>query len=342
MTDASPLPPNHPAIPPRHIGVLLVNLGTPDATDYWSMRRYLKEFLSDRRVIEENPIKWWLILNLIILTVRPGRKGKDYDKIWNKEKNESFLKTITRSQSDKLAASYANDQRILVDWAMRYGNPSIASRLKALQKAGCDRILVVPLYPQYAAATTATVCDKAFDALATMRWQPALRVAPAWFDEPVYIEALANSLQAGLAKLSFKPDLIIASFHGMPEEYLTKGDPYHCQCAKTTRLLREKLGLGDRLMMAFQSRFGTAEWLKPYTIDTVQALPRKGVKNLAVITPGFVADCLETLEEIAMENAHVFKEAGGENFVHIPCLNDSEGGMVVIRDVVQRELKGWI
>ena len=342
MSDTSPLPPSHPVIPPRRIGVLLVNLGTPDATDYWSMRRYLKEFLSDRRVIEENPIKWWLILNLIILTVRPGRKGKDYDKIWNKEKNESFLKTITRLQSDKLAASLAGEPRILVDWAMRYGNPSIASKLDVLQKTGCDRILIVPLYPQYAAATTATVCDKAFDALATMRWQPALRVAPAWFDEPVYIDALANSLQVGLAKLSFKPDLIIASFHGMPEEYLTKGDPYHCQCAKTTRLLREKLGLGDRLMLTFQSRFGTAEWLKPYTIDTVQALPAKGVKNLAVITPGFTADCLETLEEIAMENAHVFKQAGGENFAHIPCLNDSEGGMAVIRDVVLRELKGWI
>ena len=343
MTDASHLPPNHPAIPARRIGVLLVNLGTPDATDYWSMRRYLKEFLSDRRVIEVNPVKWWLILNLIILTVRPGRKGKDYDKIWNKARNESFLKTITRSQSDKLAESLAGDGRILVDWAMRYGNPSIASRLDVLQKSGCDRILIVPLYPQYAAATTATVCDKAFEALATMRWQPALRVAPAWFDEPVYIEALANSLQAGLAKLSFKPDLIIASFHGMPEEYLTKGDPYHCQCAKTTRLLREKLKLGeDKLMMTFQSRFGTAEWLKPYTIDTVETLPGKGVKNLAVITPGFTADCLETLEEIAMENAHVFKQAGGENFAHIPCLNDSDPGMAVIRDVALRELKGWI
>ena len=336
------LPSGHPPTPTRRVGVLLVNLGTPDATDYWSMRRYLKEFLSDRRVIEENPIKWWLILNLIILTVRPGRKGKDYDKIWNTEKDESFLKTITRSQSDKLGASLASDPRVVVDWAMRYGNPSIASRLDVLQKAGCDRILVVPLYPQYAAATTATVCDKAFEILAKMRWQPALRVAPAWFDEPVYIDALASSLKEGLAKLSFKPGLIIASFHGMPEDYLKKGDPYHCQCAKTTRLLREKLGLGDKLMMTFQSRFGTAEWLKPYTVDTVRALPGRGVKNLAVITPGFVADCLETLEEIAMENAHVFKQAGGENFAHIPCLNDSEGGMAVIRDVVQRELKGWI
>jgi len=343
MTDARHLPPEHPAVPPRRIGVLLVNLGTPDATDYWSMRRYLKEFLSDRRVIEESPIKWWLILNLIILTVRPGRKGKDYDKIWNKEKNESFLKTITRSQAEKLAASLIGDPRIVVDWAMRYGNPSIASRLDALQASGCDRILVVPLYPQYAAATTATVCDKVFEGLASMRWQPALRVAPAWFDQPVYIEALASSLQTGLAKLAFKPDLIIASFHGMPEDYLTKGDPYYCQCAATTRLLREKLGVSeDALMMTFQSRFGTAEWLKPYTIDTVRELPGKGVKNLAVVTPGFAADCLETLEEIAMENANVFKEAGGENFAHIPCLNDSEAGMAVIRDVVARELKGWV
>ncbi len=343
MTNASPLPPNHPTLPPRRIGVLLVNLGTPDATDYWSMRRYLKEFLSDRRVIEENPIKWWLILNLIILTVRPARKGRDYDKIWNKERNESFLKTITRSQADKLAESFAGDTRILVDWAMRYGNPSIRSRLDAMQAAGCDRILIVPLYPQYAAATTATVCDKAFDALAAMRWQPSLRVAPAWFDEPVYIEALAASLEAELAKLSFKPDMILASFHGMPEAYLHKGDPYHCQCAKTARLLRERLKLADdKFMMTFQSRFGTAEWLKPYTIDTVQALPEKGVKNLAVITPGFTADCLETLEEIAMENAHVFKQAGGENFAPIPCLNDSPGGMAVIRDVVKRELQGWI
>ena len=247
------------------------------------------------------------------------------------------------TQSDKLAAHYAADGRILVDWAMRYGNPSIRSGLDAMQQAGCDRILIVPLYPQYAAATTATVCDKAFDALKTMRWQPSLRVAPAWFDEPVYIEALAKSLEEGLAKLSFKSDLIVASFHGMPEEYLIKGDPYHCQCAKTARLLRERLKLGeDKLMMTFQSRFGNAEWLKPYTIDTVAALPGKGVKNLAVITPGFTADCLETLEEIAMENAHVFKEAGGENFAHIPCLNDSDGGMTVIRDVVARELQGWV
>jgi protoporphyrin/coproporphyrin ferrochelatase len=336
------IPPAHPKLPPRRIGVLLVNLGTPDATDYWSMRRYLKEFLSDRRVIEQHPVKWWFILNLIILSVRPARKGKDYEKIWNREKNESYLKTITRAQGEKLGAAFA-DERILVDWAMRYGNPSIGSRLEAMQKGGCDRILLIPLYPQYAAATTATVCDKAFDALAAMRWQPALRVAPAYYDQPAYIDALAGSLQEGLAKLPFKPDLIIASFHGMPEEYLHKGDPYHCQCAVTARLLREKLGLDEhQFMMTFQSRFGSAEWLKPYTIDTVAGLPAKGVKNLAVITPGFAADCLETLEEIAMENAHVFKSAGGENFAHIPCLNDSERGMAVIRDIAQRELQGWL
>jgi len=336
------VPQNHPKLPPRRIGVLLVNLGTPDATDYWSMRRYLKEFLSDRRVVEENPIKWWLILNLIILSVRPGRKGKDYEKIWNREKNESFLKTITRAQADKLAASVP-DERILVDWAMRYGNPSIASRLEAMQKNGCDRILLIPLYPQYAAATTATVCDKAFDALAAMRWQPALRVAPAYYDQPSYIDALAGSLDEGLAGLPFKPDVIIASFHGMPEEYLHKGDPYHCQCTVTARLLRAKLGLDDsKLMMSFQSRFGTAEWLKPYTDATVKSLAEKGVKNLAVITPGFAADCLETLEEIAMENAHIFKSAGGENFAHIPCLNESERGMTVIRDIARRELMGWL
>jgi len=342
MSEASRLPSGHPPLPPRRIGVLLVNLGTPDATDYRSMRRYLKEFLSDRRVIEEHPLKWWFVLNVIILTLRPGRKGRDYDKIWNRERDESILKTITRAQSDKLAASLASDPRILVDWAMRYGNPSIAARLDVLQKAGCDRILIVPLYPQYAAATTASVCDKAFDALKRMRWQPAIRVAPPWFDLASYIEALASSLEQGWAKLPFKPEVILASFHGMPEDYLAKGDPYYCQCAATTRLLRERLRLGeDKLIMTFQSRFGTAEWLKPYTDATVKSLAERGIKHLAVITPGFTADCLETLEEIALENAAIFKAAGGEHFAHISCLNDSEGGMAVIRDVVDRELQGW-
>jgi ferrochelatase len=324
------------------IGVLLVNLGTPDATSYWAMRRYLKEFLSDRRVIEENRLKWWFVLNFIILTVRPSRKGRDYDKIWNKDRNESPLKTITRSQSDKLDEIFDKvDKRIRVDWAMRYGNPSIRSRLEALAAQDCERILIVPLYPQYAAATTATVCDEVFRALRSMRFQPTLRVAEPYYAEPVYIDALAASLS--LAKLSFKPDVIIASYHGMPEEYVAKGDPYLKQCGETTALLRKKLKLDDeRLIMTFQSRFGTAEWLKPYTDATVKSLADRGVKNLAVITPGFASDCLETLEEIAMENAAIFREAGGMNFAAIPCLNDTPGGMAVIRDVVTRELKGWV
>jgi protoporphyrin/coproporphyrin ferrochelatase len=337
-------PADHPPVAAGRIGVLLVNLGTPDATDYWSMRRYLKEFLSDRRVIEENRLKWWLVLNLIILTLRPSRKGRDYDKIWNRERDESPLKTITRAQADKLAAALARlDGRLTVDWAMRYGNPSIASRLAGLQQAGCERILIVPLYPQYAAATTATVADKAFDALKNMRWQPAVRIAPPWHDDPVYIEAVAASLEAELARLSFKPEVILASFHGVPKDYLLKGDPYHCQCQKTARLLRARLGLDEsRLMLTFQSRFGTAEWLQPYTDMTVKALAERGVKNLAIVTPGFAADCLETLEEIAGENAEIFRHHGGENFAAIPCLNDGEAGMRVITHVVRRELKGWI
>ncbi|MGB8557905.1 MAG: ferrochelatase [Pseudolabrys sp.] len=326
------------------IGVLLVNLGTPDSTGYWAMRRYLKEFLSDRRVIEENRLKWWLVLNLIILTVRPGRKGRDYDKIWNRERNESPLKTITRSQSDKLEEITEKlDRRVRVDWAMRYGNPSISSRLEALGAQDCGRILIVPLYPQYAAATTATVCDEAFRSLSAMRFQPTLRVAAPYYAEPVYIDALASSLNATVAKLSFRPEVIVASYHGMPEDYVDKGDPYFRHCSETTTLLRKKLKLDDeRLIMTFQSRFGTAEWIKPYTDATVKSLAERGVKNLAVITPGFSSDCLETLEEIAMENAEIFRHAGGENFVAIPCLNDSPAGMAVIRDIVTRELRGWL
>jgi ferrochelatase len=319
------------------VGVLLVNLGTPEATDYWSMRRYLKEFLSDRRVIETNRVLWWLILNLVILTIRPARKGRDYDKIWNRARNESPLKTITRAQAEKLGKKLGKG--VTVDWAMRYGHPSIPSRLAAMQKAGCDRILVMPLYPQYAAATTATVCDKVFDVLAGMRWQPSLRVVPPYYDDPAYIGALAASLKSS----KFKPDVVLASFHGMPEEYVEKGDPYRAQCEDTVRLLRKSLGMDERkLRLTFQSRFGPAEWLKPYTDKTVEALGKSGVKNLAVIMPGFAADCLETLEEIAMENAAIFKAAGGKNFAAIPCLNDSPGGMIMIETLVRRELEGWL
>jgi ferrochelatase len=334
-------PDGHPPAGSGRIGVLLVNLGTPDATDFWSMRRYLKEFLSDKRVIEENSLVWKLVFNGIILTTRPRAKGRDYDSIWNRERNESPLKTITRSQSDKLAAAVGNDG-IVVDWAMRYGNPSIASRIDALAAQGCDRLLVVPLYPQYAAATTATVCDEVFRKLMQMRFQPTLRVAPPYHDDPVYIDALATSLRAELAKLSFEPEVILASFHGIPKDYADKGDPYPEHCAITTRLLREKLGMDERkLRMTFQSRFGRAEWLQPYTDKTVEALAKGGVKNLAIITPGFSADCLETLEEIAVENAGIFKSHGGQNFAAIPCLNDSDAGMTVIRHLVERELQGW-
>jgi ferrochelatase len=343
VTSAALRPADHPAVAAGRIGVLIVNLGTPDATDYWSMRRYLKEFLSDRRVIEENRLKWWLVLNLIILTVRPSRKGRDYDKIWNRERDESPLKTITRAQAEKLGGQLApRDARITVDWAMRYGNPSIRSRLEALQHAGCDRILIVPLYPQYSAATSATVADKAFDALKTMRWQPAVRIAPPWHDDPVYIDAVAAALEAELAKLPFTPEVILASFHGVPKDYLTKGDPYHCHCQKTARLLRARLGLSEAsFMLTFQSRFGTAEWLQPYTDMTVKALAERGVKNLAIVAPGFTADCLETLEELAGENAEIFHHHGGENFAAIPCLNDSAAGMEVIAHIVRRELRGW-
>jgi ferrochelatase len=341
-TDLSHVPKDHPAIADGRIGVLLVNLGTPDATDFASMRRYLKEFLSDPRVIEADSLVWKLVFHGIILTLRPRRKGRDYDKIWNRDRDESPLKTITRAQAGKLSAAL-DDGRIVVDWAMRYGNPSIASRLAALAAGGCHRILLVPLYPQYAAATTATVCDEAFRALSTMRWQPTLRVAPPYYDERFYIEAVASSVREALAKLAFEPQVILASFHGIPKSYFEKGDPYHCHCAKTARLLREALGLDDRkLIMTFQSRFGREEWLRPYTDETVRRLAREGIKSIAVVTPGFATDCLETLEEIAVENADIFRSNGGVNFAAIPCLNDSEGGMRVIRELVTRELKGWV
>ncbi len=337
-------PDNHPQVRSGRIGVLIANLGTPDATDFWSMRRYLKEFLSDKRVIEENSLLWKLVFNGIILTLRPRAKGRDYDAIWNRELNESPLKTITRSQRDKLAASLVDvDDRIDVAWGMRYGNPSVGSALDELVAKGCDRILFVPLYPQYAAATSATACDAVFVHLMTMRWQPTLRVTPPYYDDPVYIEALASSIRDELGKMSFKPDVILASFHGIPREYFDKGDPYYCQCVKTTRLLRTALGLNEsQFRLTFQSRFGKAEWLQPYTDKTVEALAKEGVKNLAIVTPGFSADCLETLEEIAVENGDIFKRNGGQNFAAIPCLNDSENGMRVIREVVWRELKGWI
>jgi protoporphyrin/coproporphyrin ferrochelatase len=337
----SHLPAGHPPVRQRRIGVLLLNLGTPEGTSYWPMRRYLKEFLSDPRVIETNRALWWVILNGIILTVRPSKSGHAYQQIWNMELNESPLKTITRGQAEKLQKAMSGE--VVVDWAMRYGLPTVEEKLALLKDRGCDRILLVPLYPQYSAATTATALDKCFDALKTMRWQPSIRVLPPYYDEPAHIAALARSLTAHLDQLAWAPDLILASFHGLPREYLDKGDPYHCHCVKTTRLLREKLGIAaDRLELVFQSRFGRAEWLRPYAQDTVEKLPARGVKNLVMMMPGFSADCVETLEEVAIGLKETFLAAGGENFSAVRCLNDSAVSITMLDALVRQELQGWL
>lgn len=338
-----PLPADHPPVPARRVGVLLVNLGTPDGTDFTSMRRYLREFLSDRRVIEWPRAIWYPILHGIVLNTRPKKSGAAYREIWNRELDESPLRTFTRAQAEKLADALKSSPQVSVDWAMRYGNPSIASVLERMTAAGCDRIVMFPLYPQYSATTTATVIDSFGAALATMRHVPATRTVPAYYDEPVYVEALARSIEAHLASIDFDPEVVIASYHGIPKSYFMRGDPYHCHCMKTSRLLRERLGWSEeKLITCFQSRFGPEEWLQPYTDKTVEELARKGVKSIAVFNPGFVADCLETLEEIAGEAGELFHEAGGENFTHIPCLNDSEEGMAVIETLVRRELSGWV
>ena len=333
----------HPDVAFGKIGVLLVNLGTPDGHDKKNMRRYLKEFLSDRRVIETPRIIWWPLLNGIILNTRPKKSGALYASIWNEERNESPLRTFTRSQGEQLAERLSGQEHVIVDWAMRYGNPSIESRMQFLQEQGCERILVFPLYPQYAAATTATVNDKAFEALMKMRWMPALRTVPPYHDDPAYIEALASSISAHLKGLDFEPEHIVASYHGIPQSYFKKGDPYHCQCQKTSRLLKEHMGLDDGyLLTTFQSRFGPEEWLQPYTDKTVERLAHEGIKRIAVVNPGFSSDCLETLEEINGEVRDEFVDNGGEHFSHIPCLNDSIEGMKLIETIVLRELQGWI
>jgi ferrochelatase len=345
MTVVVPLDAHRPAAgpaPPR-VGVLLVNLGTPDTADARGVRVYLREFLSDPRVIENQGLIWQIILNGIVLVIRPARKAKDYLKIWNTEKNESPLKTITRAQAEKLAASIADQKHVIVDWGMRYGNPSIKSRIDALTAQGCDRILVMPLYPQYSASTSATVVDKVALALKDMRAQPTVRFTPPYYDEPSYIDALAISIERHLATLPYKPEVIMASFHGMPQSYIAKGDPYQAQCIATVDALRARMGLDDKkLMLTFQSRFGYQEWLQPYTDKTIEQLAKGGVRRMAVVTPGFSADCLETLEEIAQENAEIFHHNGGEKFSFVPCLNDSDEGMDVIRQLVLRELQGWI
>ncbi len=335
-------PSNHPSVKFGKVGILLINLGTPDATSYWPMRRYLKEFLSDPRVVEANRALWWVILNAIILTRRPQKSGAAYDKIWNRERDESPMRTITRAQGDAVAACFKKQDNIVVDWAMRYGSPSIAERMQELRQQGCERILIFPLYPQYSAATTATALDKVFDALKAMRWQPAIRTVPPYFEQEAYIKALAKSIRAHEKNLGWKPDVIMASFHGLPVGFHEKGDPYYHQCAKTVELLRAELGLNDKqLIMTFQSRPGRREWLKPYTDETISALAKSGTKNLLVITPGFAADCLETLEEITIRAKQSFKENGGKNFSAQPCLNDSELSISMLNQLIEQQLSGW-
>ena len=322
------------------VGVLLVNLGTPDGTDYWSMRRYLSEFLSDPRVIEVPQPIWQLILQGPILTFRPSKSGRAYKKIWTDE--GSPLLVYTRAQAEKLASRIGGDD-LIVDFAMNYGNPSIASKVDALKAQGCDRICEVPLYQQYSAATTASVCDRTFKVLGKMRWQPAVRTTASFHDQPTYIGALANSIKAQLESLDFAPDNVLMSYHGIPKSYFDKGDPYHCHCHKTTRLVSEQLGWADEFAMTtFQSRFGPTEWLQPYTDKTLEALPEQGAKKGVVVSPAFISDCLETLEELAMEGRDEFLEAGGEAYSVVPCLNDSEAAIDVIEDVVRRETAGWI
>jgi protoporphyrin/coproporphyrin ferrochelatase len=335
-------PPDHPTVTPDKIGVLLLNLGTPDAPEYRPMRRYLSEFLSDRRVIETNPLIWQLILQGIILNVRPQKSGANYRKIWDTEAGDSPLRVITRRQAEKLQAALG--EKVIVDFGMRYGNPSTQSRLKGMMARGCYRILICPLYPQYSATTTATANDAVFETLKKLRWQPAVRTLPPYFDTPEYVAALSDSIAAGVAALRFKPDVVLTSYHGMPIEYLLKGDPYYCDCLKTTRLVRERLGWSeDFLRVTFQSRFGPAEWLKPYTAETLMELGAQK-KKVAILAPAFSADCIETLEELAITGREQFVHAGGghEDYAYIPCLNDSAGGMTMLEAVVRRELAGWI
>ena len=325
---------DHPQVKFGKTGVLLINLGTPDSTSWWDIRKYLKEFLSDRRVIEVNPILWKIVLNLFILTFRPSKTAHAYKKIWRKDTNESPLLYFTRNQKKKLESRIANE-KIVVDFAMRYGNPSIKSKLKTLKDLGCENIVILPLYPQYAAATTATVCDEVYRSLMNMRWQPSLQVIPHYESEPLYISALIKSIERKVKTISWKPDLIISSYHGIPKSYFDKGDPYHCYCHKTTRLMKEKYQSID-IYTTFQSRFGPQEWLTPYTDKTLESLPNKGVKNLLVICPGFSSDCVETLEEIDIQGRDSFLRNGGKNFDLIPCLNDDPDHIDLIEKLVKK------
>ena len=327
---------NHPDVNYGKKGVLLINLGTPDSTGWWDIRKYLKEFLSDRRVIEVNPIIWQIILNFFILTFRPSKTAHAYKQIWRKDTNESPLLYYTKKQSNELNRKIGSEN-VVVDFAMRYGNPSIRSKLHQLKNEGCENIIIFPLYPQYAAATTATVCDEVYRSLMKMRWQPSLQIIPHYESEPLYIDALVSSIERKIKKLKWNPDLIISSYHGIPKTYFDKGDPYHCYCHKTTRLIKEKFKKVE-VKTTFQSRFGPQEWLTPYTDKTLESLPKEGVKNLLVICPGFASDCVETLEEINIQGREIFIEKGGENFDLIPCLNDSLDHINLFQKLVKKYL----
>tara|TARA_B100000401_G_scaffold71623_1_gene43807 strand:+ start:1 stop:993 length:993 start_codon:yes stop_codon:yes gene_type:complete len=324
---------DHPKINFGKTGILLVNLGTPDSTSWLDIRKYLKEFLSDRRVIELNPIVWQIILNLFILTFRPSKTAKAYKEIWMEKENMSPLRYYTQKQTQKLRKIITNPSTE-IDFAMRYGNPSIKSVMNKLQANGCEKLIVLPLYPQYAAATTATVCDEVYRCLMKMRWQPSLQIIPHYESNPLYIKALANSIEKKISEINWQPDLIIASYHGIPKKYFEKGDPYHCYCHKTTRLMREKF---DKVPIetTFQSRFGPQEWLQPYTDKTLENLPKTGKKNILVICPGFSSDCVETLEEISIQGKESFLNSGGLKFDVIPCLNDNEDHIKLLNNLVQ-------
>ncbi len=327
---------NHPQVKFGKTGILIINLGTPDSTNWFDIRKYLKEFLSDKRVIEVNPIIWKIILNLFILTFRPSKTAHAYKQIWRKDTNESPLLYFTKKQALKLDKKIGSE-KIIVDFAMRYGNPSIKSKLNRLKDKGCENIIILPLYPQYAAATTATVCDEVYRSLMKMRWQPSLQVIPHYESEPLYITALINSIEKKISTIDWKPDLILSSYHGIPKSYFDKGDPYHCYCHKTTRLMREKFSKIE-IQTTFQSRFGPQEWLTPYTDKTLEELPDKGIKNLLVICPGFASDCVETLEEINIQGRQSFIEKGGENFDLIPCLNDSSEHIELFEKILRKYL----
>ena len=326
---------NHPQVKFGSTGILLINLGTPNSTGWWDIRKYLKEFLSDRRVIEVNPFLWQVILNFIILNFRPSKTAKAYKKIWMKDKNMSPLRYYTEMQSIKLKNRIGNE-KLIIDYAMRYGQPSIKSKIIKLKDMGCENLVILPLYPQYAAATTATVCDEVYRSLSKMRWQPSLQIIPHYESNPFYIKAISKSIKSKIDKINWKPDLIVASYHGIPKKYFEKGDPYHCYCHKTTRLIREESNLQIPIITTFQSRFGPQEWLQPYTDKTLESLPNEGKKNILVICPGFASDCVETLEEISIEGKASFIEGGGENFDFIPCLNDSEEHIDLFSNLVKK------